>query len=271
MGILHAVAFLLLIAFVEYGASREVVYGVNCGGEAHTDSHGIKYSRDKMTEGTPSDFGKRMAIARANAADQILYQTERYHFKTFSYTVPLNREGNYVLVLKFSEVYFSGSSQKVFDVHLNGEPVVSELDIFDRVGKGVAHDDYVSFSVKSGQLNVNGNIMPFDGKLVVSFVKGSYDNPKCNAFYIMRGALDDVPRLPEVEAEAEEEEEEDTDEDDEQQQQQRGASQGPQSSFQKKSGRPKRNPYDAESTSWITPVVMALAIVLPLVFCLCRF
>lgn len=266
------VLLLSFLCLVEHAASRDVIFAVNCGGEEHTDSNGIRYSRDKLIEGTASDFGKRMTIARAHPGDQILYQTERYHFKTFSYTVPLNREGAYVLVLKFAEVYFSGPNQKVFDVHLNGEPVVSELDIFGRVGKGIAHDDYVTFTIKGGQINVNGNSMPFDGKLSVSFVRGTYDNPKCNAFYILRGTMDEVPRLPEIEEEEEEveEEEEDTAQEREELRQQQGQPQGPQSSFQKKSGKPKRNPYESEGVSWISPIAMVLAVVVPLVFCLCR-
>ena len=269
-----AVAFCLiaLLSLAELGLCRDIIYAVNCGGDSHTDSSGIHYSRDKHTEGTTSDFGKRMQIARAAPGDQVLYQTERYHFKTFSYSIPLNREGNYVLVLKFAEVYFSGAGQKVFDVHLNGEPVITEMDIFGQVGKGIAHDEYVVFSVKSGQLSVNGNSVAFDGKLTVSFVRGSYDNPKCNAFYILRGTPNEVPRLPEISEEQEDDvEEEETDDSIAEERQQRHAQpQGPSSTFQKKSGKPKRNPYESDSMSWITPVAMALAVVVPLVFCLCR-
>jgi hypothetical protein len=44
---------------------------------------------------------------------QILYQTERYHYSTFGYDLPLRGDGNYVLVLKFAEVYFNAPDQKV--------------------------------------------------------------------------------------------------------------------------------------------------------------
>lgn len=54
-----------------------------------------------------------------------------------------------MLVLKFSEVYFNEPNQKVFDVVLNKEHViVSDLDLFAKVGRGVAYDEVVPFVVR---------------------------------------------------------------------------------------------------------------------------
>ena len=55
----------------------------------------------------------KLPILRSNTEDQILYQTERYNEETFGYEVPIKEEGDYVLVLKFAEVYFAQSQQKV--------------------------------------------------------------------------------------------------------------------------------------------------------------
>ena len=42
---------------------------------------------------------------------------------------------------------------KVFDVVLNGDLTVnSDLDIFEKVGRGVAHDEYVEFSLESNKI-----------------------------------------------------------------------------------------------------------------------
>ena len=91
----------------------EVIYAVNCGSGAHTDLNGVHYQADRLSVGTASDYGKSLQIERAAPADQILYQTERYHGGDFGYTVPITDEGEFVLVLKFSEVYFRGSKLKV--------------------------------------------------------------------------------------------------------------------------------------------------------------
>ena len=91
----------------------EVIWAVNCGGDAHTDIHGIRYQEDYLDIGISSDYGKSLMIQRVVPQDQILYQTERYHMNNFGYDIPLAADGNYVLVLKFSEVWFTSGNQKV--------------------------------------------------------------------------------------------------------------------------------------------------------------
>jgi len=81
---------------------------------------------------------------------------------------------------------------KVFDVVLNGDhTIVADLDIFDQVGRGVAYDEYVPFSVSNGKLiyleeesDIRG------GKIRVEFIKGYRDNPKINAIYVMKGRIE---------------------------------------------------------------------------------
>ena len=98
----------------------EVIYAVNCGGGAHVDSFGIRYQKDPLSVGVSSDHGKVLNIRRVPMMDQILYQTERYHVQNFEYNIPVKEDGDYVLVLKFSEVWFSEANKKVFfDYHFN--------------------------------------------------------------------------------------------------------------------------------------------------------
>lgn len=113
------VIFILLnlnICFVFVNCLGEVIDAINCGGESHVDSDGIHYRRDPLHGriGTASDYGKQLIISRVPRTDQILYQTERYHHATFGYEISVNRDGNYVLVLKFCEVYFSSPGMKVY-------------------------------------------------------------------------------------------------------------------------------------------------------------
>jgi len=92
----------------------EVIWAVNCGGDAHVDEYGIAYMRDPLQRiGVASDFGRSLLIQRVPPPDQILYQTERYNTQSFTYEVPISREGDYVLVLKFCEVWFTQPNQKV--------------------------------------------------------------------------------------------------------------------------------------------------------------
>ena len=103
----------ILHILLEVCYSYEVIYAVNCGGPKHKDINGIKYKKDDNDVGVASDFGKSLMIARVPPEDMILYQTERYNNKDFSYDIQISSNGDYVLILKFAEVYFQSPNQKV--------------------------------------------------------------------------------------------------------------------------------------------------------------
>lgn len=109
-------ALTLLVLYFDYITGiGDVIYAINAGGEAHVDSLGVRYERDPLhgKVGTASDYGKRLLIGRVLPDDHILYQTERYHHSTFGYDIPINEDGDYVMILKFCEVYFSAPNMKV--------------------------------------------------------------------------------------------------------------------------------------------------------------
>ena len=112
-----AVVLLLVFALVgEVTAVGEVIWAVNCGGEAHVDLYGVQYQRDSLGLGHASGHGRSMVIRRVPPPDQILYQTERYHTSNFAYDMSVKNDGDYVLVMKFSEVWFTQPNQKVVTV-----------------------------------------------------------------------------------------------------------------------------------------------------------
>uniref|UniRef100_H3D1N4 Malectin n=1 Tax=Tetraodon nigroviridis TaxID=99883 RepID=H3D1N4_TETNG len=239
-----------------------VIWAVNAGGEAHVDVHGIHFRKDPLEGkvGKASDYGMRLPILRSSPEDQILYQTERYNEDTFGYDIPIRDEGDYILVMKYAEVYFAQSQQKVFDVRLNGHVVVKDLDIFDRVGHSTAHDEIVPFSIR-GKLSVQGEVSTFNGKLNVEFVKGYYDNPKVCALYVMKGTLEDVPKLqphPGLEKHSEGGEE--------------GGKKRAQavSKSRVQSGPRTPNPYATDNSSLMFPILVAFGVFIPTLFCLCR-
>lgn len=162
-----------LISRCSCSSLGEIVFAVNAGGDAVIDSHGIRYRRDTSGVGVASDYGKSLDIKRVPASDKILYQTERYSQESFGYNIPMpaDSNGDYVLWLKFSEVWFNAPGQKVFDVALNGEIVIKELDIFARAGRGIAHDEVVPFKIKNRELIVAGQKLPFENEILVEFVK----------------------------------------------------------------------------------------------------
>ncbi|XP_075153174.1 malectin-A [Haematobia irritans] len=191
---------LCLVLFV--GAAQagdlQVIYAVNSGGYDHTDKHGILYESDPLDVGTASDYGNHLLIiGRVPEQDEVLYRTERYHTATFGYDLPLEGDGNYALILKFCEVYFNEPNMKVFDVVLNRQhEIVSNLDIFAQVGRGTAHDEYIFFTVSRGKLHYKDEVSDIRNNMIrLEFIKGSYDNPKINAFALFKGDVHRIPRL----------------------------------------------------------------------------
>ena len=80
---------------------------------------------------------------------------------------------------------------QVFDVVLNGDlTIASDLDVFERVGRGVAHDEYIEFEIKDGKILYEGEESEIHaGKIRVEFIKSYRDNPKVNAIIVLKGSL----------------------------------------------------------------------------------
>ena len=188
--------FLIINISVSKLNPNKVIAAINCGGNDYTDSEGIKYISDNYyDEGSSSDFGINYEIGETK--DQILYQTERWSSSDLTYSIPVNKEGDFVLILKFSEVFFQSVGEKVFDVSLGKMTIIKNLDIFKEVGKATALDKYIEFKIKNGVVLVNGKeaknaFDPNQKVLKIKFIKGTRDNPKINAIVIYNGSINDT-------------------------------------------------------------------------------
>ena len=202
--------FVISIIFNDISCKMDpskVVAAINCGGDEYTDSNGITYDNDKyFLGGTSSDHGLNYIIK--NTEDQILYQTERWSSETLTYSIPLksNINGKYVLNLKFSEVYFTNKGDKIFNVALGRETIIKNLDIYSKVGKAYALDEYIEFEIRNKQVyykNKNCAKALMGDKLQINFVKGSADNPKVNAILLVKGSLKDTDYIEKMKKEEE--------------------------------------------------------------------
>lgn len=69
--------------------------------------------------------------------------------------------------------------------------MIDELDIFAKVGRAAAHDEYLPFQIKNGRLVVKGRSSSYSGKLEVTFQRIDHrDNPKVNAIIVWKGSAD---------------------------------------------------------------------------------
>lgn len=260
--------FCCLIALV---SSYEIIYAINCGSSDSVKINDITYDRDPLTDriGIASDYGKQlMMIGRVTQSEEILYQTERYATNTFGYDLPVNGDGEYLLVLKFCEVYFSGPNLKVFDVVLNAEhTAVSDLDIFQQVGKGVAHDEYIYYTISRGKLFYKEEESEIrGGKVRVEFIKGYRDNPKINAIVLAKGDVQNFKKLAPLEVEVPDQPQPNHDVESDQQEYEEIKPAKP----RKPSGPKQEDPYALDDSSVMLPVFIAIGAFIPLLFCLCK-
>lgn len=111
--------------------------------------------------------------------------------------MPISQQGKYVLVLKFSEVYFNSPAEKIFDIAIGNENILKSIDVYSKVGKATAYDEYIELDFRNNKVYVQNK--PIEGAynedsntIAVSFKKGERDNPKINAILLVKGSLTDT-------------------------------------------------------------------------------
>ena len=143
---------------VIYGSAEPAPIAINTGGVAYTDADtGIQYTIDTKASPSPDLFGstsvKKITAAIAGTNDDLMYQSYRYG-KDFGYNVDLPN-GTYTVELQFIEPFFTTTNQRKFDVHLEGQEVVSNLDLVAAAGgKNIAYTITREVTVTDGQLNL---------------------------------------------------------------------------------------------------------------------
>jgi hypothetical protein len=140
---------------------------VNAGGAAYTDTLGQSWSADT---GYQQGTAYATASAIAGTPDGALYQAQRYSPSgplTYQFTVA---NGNRTVKLKFAELYYTSSGQRIFDVAINGTTVTSHLDVFSAAGgSNRALDLVYPVVVAGGQVTVT--LMPVAGLPTINAIE----------------------------------------------------------------------------------------------------
>jgi len=68
-----------------------------------------------------------------HAAPAAVYQSERYG-EDFAYSFPVPKKGRYHVRLHFAEVFDDGAGRRIENIDINGQPVLTNLDIFAAAG-----------------------------------------------------------------------------------------------------------------------------------------
>ena len=140
----------LTVAITDNDGSPTEIH-INSGGGAYTDSTGETYLADQYFSGG-GVYGSGAAISGTTADS--LFQTERTG-ATFAYAIPVIN-GTYNIDLGFAELYWGAAGKRVFDVTVEGQLAIDDLDIWSQAGQNAALTKVVSgISVTDGVLNIS--------------------------------------------------------------------------------------------------------------------
>jgi hypothetical protein len=91
-----------------------------------------------------------------NPAPQRIYQSYRYG-QSFTYAINgLTPNASYVVRLHFAELYWSAAGKRLFNVAINGQPVLSNYDIFAKAGGAFIAivESFTATTDANGQISV---------------------------------------------------------------------------------------------------------------------
>jgi len=129
--------------------TASVVFADNAGGSKYTSTSGVTYLADTKFSGGTAIV---RSVTVSGTTDNAVYSSERYG--NFSYSIPV-ANGNYSVTLKFAELYWQATGKRIFDVKINGQTVISNLDLYAKAGKNKAYDVIIPVSVTTGALNIS--------------------------------------------------------------------------------------------------------------------
>jgi phosphatidate phosphatase APP1 len=152
---------------IEVVPNSTVINAINSGSGAYNASTGINYTADDFFVGGHIDnFGGASVAA---TTDDELYNHARS--SQSAYNIPI-ANGNYTVLLQFSETFFTANNRRVFDVSIEGIQVLNDLDLFATTGsRHSAHSVLADVTVADGTLNMN--------------FAASVNNPLLSAFVVV--------------------------------------------------------------------------------------
>jgi hypothetical protein len=138
------------------------------------------WSDDRYFDGGSAlDWGGNYGVAGTDDAG--LYLTQRSGSgpgkrRGFSYTIPVDRDGVYMVRLYFAEPYWGApggpngaAGQRVFSVTAEGGTLLEDLDVFAEVGTLTALIKQVEVEVEDGELNLS--FIASEGEPIVAAIE----------------------------------------------------------------------------------------------------
>lgn len=127
---------------------------INCAGSAELgylqDTEWTKTTEYGFLDGNSTNYPTSLLISGTD--EDIIYQSEKYGMVTYKIRL---QNGNYNVKLMFAENYFDQAGSRVFDVYLEQNRVIENLDIYSLVGKNAAYVcDITNVEVNDGLMDI---------------------------------------------------------------------------------------------------------------------
>jgi hypothetical protein len=122
---------------------------INAGSTGYTGPGGAVWSSDTDYSG---GFTYSTTHGIAGAKDQQAFQSERAGMS--GYAIPVPQAGVYRVTLDLAEIYWTAAGKRIFSVTAEGQPAVSNIDIYKLVGGFRALEISFDVNVTDGVLNL---------------------------------------------------------------------------------------------------------------------
>ena len=157
------------------GGGDALLLALNAGG-GQVQHDGVTWQADAYFIGGQTYMKGGLAIAGTD--NDKIYQSERWG--PMSYNIPV-ANGSYQLALHFAEIYLKDgdSGQRVFDVMVEGQKVLTNFDILSKTTSNTAWIETIAAQVSDGELNISftSTGAPRDPKLSAIALYGGSSTP----------------------------------------------------------------------------------------------
>lgn len=153
---------------------------INCGGSAEldylADAGFSKNTEFGFLDGTSASYSSSLQITGTD--EDIIFQSEKYGMVTYKIRLP---NGRYDVELMFAENFFDSPGKRIFDVYLEQNRVIENLDVFSIVGNNAAYiSEITNTEINDGVLDIQ-----FAEKIDNAFICGIVITP------VSTGLIDD--------------------------------------------------------------------------------
>jgi hypothetical protein len=168
-------------------------FRVNCAGSDFTDVSGNPWNADQAyVSGYWGFYGSNYTddhgtgVAIRNTQNDRIYQTERFGLSGYRFDLG---NGTYDVTLLFAENYFNQAGQRIFDVLIEGQLELDDVDIYSRVGAHTALKETIyGVTVNDGQLNITFRSVtqyPLINGIIITSSGGNQSPIAANDVYVV--------------------------------------------------------------------------------------